>query len=120
MLETSANKVTYEAVLCGPHAQIDSTVTELLSAESMAGARAAILLKAQRAWQTALDGRINAMYKEASPETRSAITAWRTALGRMLESEKNVLEILYPNDPLTVNEILANTMRDTLINFCGF
>ena len=120
VLETSANKVTYEAGLCEVHAGIDSTVTELLTAESMAGARAAILLKAQRAWQTALDGKINAMYREASPEARSAIAAWRTALGRKLESDRNFLEILYPNDPLTVNEILANTMRDTLLNFCGF
>ena len=120
VLKTEGSKVTYEAVMCVPHAGIDSTVTALIEADAMAGARAAVFLKAQRAWLTSLDSKVNAMYKAASAEDRAAVAAYRTALGRMLESKKDLIELLYPNDPLTVNEIMANSVRDEMITLCGF
>ncbi len=120
VLEVNGNKVTYEADLCGGHAGIDTTITAMLNAAENAGAKSTVLVKAQRAWQTAVDGKINEMYKAASAEERSVISANRILLGRMMESKANMLELLYPNNPLIVNEILANMMRDALLSLCGF
>ena len=73
-------------------------------------------VQTQSQWQMALDGIVNANYKAADKETRKAIAAWRKLLDQAAAARKALLEALYPNNPETVQEALANLYRDAAID----
>ena len=63
-------------------------------------------------WQMALDRKVNADYRAADPEQRTAIAAWRRGLDQVYAAREELLMRLYPDNDLTVRERLMNLYRD--------
>ena len=73
-------------------------------------------IKTQQQWQMAMDNAVNGLYKAADKDTRKAIVSWRTLLDQAITARKALLEALYPSNPETVQEALANLYRDAAID----
>ena len=54
----------------------------------------------------------------ADAETAELILRERNAFGKMLQEEETFLMSFYPDRPELVQEILANTVREHVIDFC--
>ena len=70
----------------------------------------------QQQWQMTLDSTVNIIYKAADKDARKTIAVWRKLLDQVVASRRALLEALYPNNPETVQEALANVYRDAAID----
>ena len=92
---------------------LDQALSTVKGVKRYAADKAFVQTQAQ--WQMALDNAVNAMYKAADKEARKAIVAWRKLLDQVVEARKDLLSALYPENPETVQEALANLYRDAAI-----
>ena len=54
----------------------------------------------------------------ADKDSRTVIATFRTFLGQMLAKRQALLEVLYPNNPEIVAEVISNEIRNSVIDFC--
>ncbi|MCR4622732.1 MAG: peptidoglycan-binding protein [Clostridiales bacterium] len=111
------NALKYSLTCCAEHGAVDAALNEALKegdGEKMLQA----FETARRAWLTSLDTVTNARYLASDAQTRDVIAAWRTAYGKWLEARSSLLEQLYPEQELTVKEVITQTIRTEVIETC--
>ena len=69
-------------------------------------------LRAQGNWLLELDTMYDTWYLSADESDRKLIAADRMAFDELIEARREALEELYPNDPATAAEVLANMIMN--------
>ena len=73
--------------------------------------------KAAELWQRELDISITKLYLKADKEQKEIISADRVAFHEWVEAREEVLNLLYPEEPEIVAEILAREIMNRVMNF---
>ena len=114
----------------GPLAGSDSEMTERYDAAfartlgdvldtvrgTVSAGRANAFIQAQRQWQMALDGKVNAVYKAASREDRKLIAGWRIMLDQVYAARTEMLDMLYGAAPEVGEEVLMNLYKNAALD----
>ena len=111
-------EVTFTEILDEAHAERAVGIDTMLHNSRTREQYATVFEKAQRASLADADSIINALYKAADKETRAVIVQARTSVDALRQAQKSMLDFLYPNNPETVNEVLAQWMRQYSIFVC--
>ena len=98
--------------LCGEHAQGNAEINSQKDAASA-------FQRGIRLWQAMLDSKINSDYRAADAEGKADIAAWRRSVDTLLSTRRDLLTILYPDQPETVNELLCRVMMTRVILRCA-
>ena len=127
MMDSAAADATTRTI--APMSGSDSDVTETYHAayartlgevlDTVRGTGSAGLdnafLQAQRQWQIALDGVVNAAYKAAPRDSRKPIVGWRTMLDQYYTARKALMDLVYADAPEVGNEILMNLYKNAAV-----
>ena len=70
-------------------------------------------------WVTELNSLANERYFAAAEEDRDAVSAERQFFGNWLSARETILNLLYPEDPRTVSEVLTEAIRNRVLDQCG-
>ena len=83
---------------------------------TVSAGRANAFIQAQRQWQMALDGKVNAVYKAASREDRKLIAGWRIMLDQVYAARTEMLDMLYGAAPEVGEEVLMNLYKNAALD----
>ena len=75
-------------------------------------------LRAQGNWLLELDTMYDTWYLSADESDRKLIAADRMSFDDLIEARREALEELYPNDPATAAEVLANMIMNRTELIC--
>ena len=109
----------YWEVLCERHRAAEAAMKGLLDAATDANEIAQAWLGARQLWQMELNALTNVRYLEADEAGREAIAVEKAAFGDWLRAREAFLGLLYPDDPATVNEVVALAIRARVLDLCG-
>lgn len=105
----------YTENLCAEHRETELTGLETVEkAQDKVGAWRTVKLM----WLNQLDALINRIYLASDAETQRAIGTERVTYGQWLTEREKELNILYPNQPEIVAEVLAMTIRARVLDLC--
>ena len=103
--------------LCADHRDIERRAGELTAAAS--GTDAEAWRKVKLLWLDALDDDTDESWLTADEAGRAAVAAERAAFGNWLAAREALLEVLWPDRPEVVQEILSRTVRGRVLERCG-
>lgn len=109
---------TYQEVLCGQHGVTEDAITAMLTDASALKTPEKLWLSARQLWLTELDAATNDRYRAADEAGRKLVAAERVSFGNWLGSREAMLNILYPDNPEIVQEVLAQAIRARVIDLC--
>ncbi len=115
---TDGQVVHYTEILCGEHLAADTELVNALRAAKTSEAQTGAFNTSKQSWLNALNLQAAEKLAGADAETSKLILHERNAFGKMLQAEESFLAGFYPDKPETVQEILMNTVREHVIDFC--
>ena len=89
-----------------------------LEASQQTDALTKIWAQAMKLWLSQMDASVNDRYRAADNDGRKIVAAERTALANWLKTREELLKLLYPEDELTVNEVIAKTIMNRTVDDC--
>ena len=117
-VQRTAMQMDYIEYLCETHAVIDESVVSMLQSVRNTKDQANAWLRAQNLWQGALDGITNMHYREADQDVRQVIAANRICFDRVIAQRQELLELLYPDQPQIVAEMINKLLVNNVIDQC--
>ena len=121
--QRTVTRTDYGAVylesLCEAHRATEAAVDALLAEAKTDEALESAWRTAKQLWLAQLDELTNARYLAANAEGRAVIAADRVAFGNWLKARESFLKRLYPGKSAIVDEVIAQTIRARVIDFCG-
>ena len=110
--------VSYAEILCEEHRATDTELMNALAAAKTAEEREEVFRNSKQSWLNALSRLASERMGAAEAGTAELILNERNAFGKMLQAEESFLAGFYPDRPETVQEMLMNTVREHVIDFC--
>ena len=115
---TDGTIVSYTETLCGEHRAADAELTTALKAAKTGDEQAEAFRNNKQSWLNALNMQAAEKLAGADAETSKLVLQERNAFGKMLQAEESFLTEFYPGRPEVVQEMLMNTVREHVIDFC--
>ena len=115
---TEGTVVSYAEILCEEHRATDAEMINALTAARTAEEQEEVFRNSKQSWLNALSRLASERMGAAEAGTAELILNERNAFGKMLLAEEGFLAGFYPDRPEVVQEILANTVREHVIDFC--
>ena len=115
---TDGTIVSYTEILCDEHRAADTELTNALKVAKTAAEQAEAFSNNKQSWLNALNLQAAEKLAGADAETSKLILHERNAFGKMLQAEESFLTGFYPGRPEVVQEMLMNTIREHVIDFC--
>ncbi len=115
---TDGQVVHYTEILCGEHLAADTELVNALRTAKTSEAQTGAFNTSKQSWLNALNLQAAEKLAGADAETSKLILHERNAFGKMLQAEESFLAGFYPDKPETVQEMLLNTVREHVIDFC--
>ena len=103
---------------CESHATTTELTNSLLEGAEDDEDRAAAWKRAQGIWLLQLNTMYDKWYLSADESQRAIIAADRMSFDRLIEARRTTLADLYPNDPATAEEVLANMIMERTELIC--
>ena len=116
--EFAGGRLVQTTCACEEHAAIASQAMEMLLSAGPAE-RAAVLNRIRTVWQIAFNQVCSALTGTGSASIMESVGRELAAFGRAQEARKAALSALYPDDPETVSELLAQQMMLRVLRFCA-
>ena len=115
---TEGTVVSYAEILCEEHRATDAEMINALTAAKTAEKQEEVFRNSKQSWLNALSRLASERMGAAEAGTAELILNERNAFGKMLQAEESFLAGFYPDRPETVQEMLMNTVRAHVIDFC--
>ena len=109
----------YLEALCETHAADEALERGAIGAAGDGAAKANAWKQIKGLWLAELDALTNARYLAADAAGRKVIAAERVSFGNWLKAREAVLELLYPDHPEIVGEVIADAIRGRVLSLCG-
>ena len=109
----------YLEALCETHAADEALERGAIGTAEGDEALAAAWKQAKGLWLAELDALTNARYMAADEAGRKVIAAERVSFGNWLKAREAVLELLYPDHPEIVGEVITDAIRARVLSLCG-
>ena len=115
---TDGETVSYAEIFCTEHTELDAELTELLLKAESTEEQTDAFVQSKGHWISALSRQASGAMQSADRETAEAILNERNAFGRLLQTEEALYSVFYPERPEIIQELLAYTAREHVIDFC--
>ncbi len=115
----TATGAAYLEALCETHAADEALERGAIGAAGDGAAKADAWKQIKGLWLAELDALTNARYLAADAAGRKVIAAERVSFGNWLKAREAVLELLYPDHPEIVGEVIADAIRGRVLSLCG-
>ena len=115
---TEDGPVHLEDDQCESHALTTQLTQALLEAAETDDDREFAWLRAQSNWLLELDTMYDTWYLSAKPEQKALIAADRMAFDELINARRESLAYMYPDDPATAAEVLANMIMHRTEMIC--
>ena len=116
---TEAGHVHLEDDQCESHTLISQLTQTLLAEAENDGERETAWLRAQSNWLFELNRMYDAWYLSAEPAQKALIAADRMSFYDLINARRETLAYMYPDDPATVAEVLANMIMHRTELICS-
>ena len=104
---------------CESHTATSLLTQALLAAAENDGDREIVWLRAQSNWLFELDTMYNTWYLSAEPAQKALIAADRMSFDELINARRDALTEMYPDDPATAAEVLANMIMHRTELICS-
>ena len=108
-----------KTALCEEHGKIQNTAIYLVKGVVSRDTAEDTFRRVRRVWQGSLDQATNAKYRAAAGDGRTAVAKYRMAFDQMVEKRTDMLNLLYPDNPEIVAEVISDMLRDEVLFMCG-
>lgn len=116
---TEAGPVHLEDDQCESHTLTTQLTQALLSVAEDDEDREIVWLRAQSNWLFELDTMYNTWYLSAEPAQKALIAADRMSFDDLIKARREALAAMYPDDPATAAEVLANMIMHRTELICS-
>ena len=104
--------------LCEDHRDIERRAEELTTASTPETAAEA-WQEVKQLWIAALNAQANTRWLNADEAGRALIAEERQAFGEWIATREALLNVLYPDQPAVVQEVLSQAIRARVLENCG-
>lgn len=116
---TEAGPVHLEDDQCESHTLTTQLTQALLTIAEDDEDREIAWLRAQSNWLFELDTMYNTWYLSAEPAQKALIAADRMSFDELIKARREALAVMYPDDPATAAEVLANMIMHRTELICS-
>ena len=114
----AAGPVHLEDDRCESHATTAQLTQVLLESAEDDEDRTNVWLRTQSNWLMELDAMYDLWYLSAPADQKPVIAADRISFGKLIDARREALAIMYPDDPATAAEVLANMIMHRTEMIC--